>query len=210
LLAEPYAGSGSAEQAAANGGFPDDWFYGGEKRPTAFRTLEQKPAPPIVLDSEQWTPEKPAKHAWDRKVMVVQFVRPEFEFSIAQVEQIKDVAKKFTPQGVVFVAVCDARSEWDRMLEEVTSREINWTAMHDMPLPEDQVGGGVTTQAYGVTFGPATVVIDRLGVVRAAGLKTDRLETVINTLMAERIPARPADAKTGPPESKEAKKGTDH
>lgn len=45
---------------------------------------------------------------------------------------------------------------------------------------------GQHAQAWGVKFAPATFVIDRAGAIRAAGVKADKLQEVIESLLAER------------------------
>lgn len=51
---------------------------------------------------------------------------------------------------------------------------------------------GVTAAAYGVQFAPTTIVIDRAGNVRAAGIRLDRAKALLESLLAEPIPAQPA------------------
>jgi hypothetical protein len=44
---------------------------------------------------------------------------------------------------------------------------------------------GRTAQAFGVSFMPATVVIDRNGIVRAAGIRLDKAKDIIEKLLSE-------------------------
>ncbi len=184
LLAEPYDGEPAGDKAKGSS-FPDEWFNGGEKRPSAFRRVENKPMKPI--EAAQWIGEPQTAQARTRRVTVVQFVRPEFPFSMKQLDALMPIAQKFSKQGVVFLIVCDAKGDWELMANEAEKRGLSIAVALDSPLGEDEIGSGVIGQSFGVSFGPATAVIDRAGVVRAVGLKTEHLEKVINTLLAERL-----------------------
>ncbi|MFO0873889.1 MAG: redoxin family protein [Phycisphaerales bacterium] len=61
---------------------------------------------------------------------------------------------------------------------------------------------GATSLAFGVKFVPATVVIDRAGKVRAAGVRIDQVRSIVSMLLAERLaeapdPATPAAHEDG-------------
>ncbi|MFY7897208.1 MAG: peroxiredoxin family protein, partial [Phycisphaerales bacterium] len=45
---------------------------------------------------------------------------------------------------------------------------------------------GEHAKAWGARFTPATFVIDRAGIVRAAGVKADKLQEVVESLLSER------------------------
>jgi hypothetical protein len=59
----------------------------------------------------------------------------------------------------------------------------------DKPAAKAARVRGVTAHAFGVSYFPATIVVDRKGVVRAAGLKADKLKPVIEKLLAESVDA---------------------
>jgi hypothetical protein len=44
---------------------------------------------------------------------------------------------------------------------------------------------GATASAYGVRFFPTTILIDRAGIVRAAGVKLDKAKALIEQMLAE-------------------------
>ena len=54
----------------------------------------------------------------------------------------------------------------------------------------DKNAKGRTATAFNATMQPATFVIDRKGVVRAAGLKTGSLKPVLEKLLAEPAPSK--------------------
>ena len=58
---------------------------------------------------------------------------------------------------------------------------------------------GRFASSLGVRFQPITVVVDRAGRVRAAGVSLDKLESVLNALLAEPMPDLPAPVEAGEP-----------
>ncbi len=180
-------------EAPKASGFPDDWFYGGAKRSKALRAIEGSPAP--ALTAAQWLGDPVTPAATHRQVVVLQFVKPEFALSLMQLDTLAPVAKRYGDQGVTFVAVCDARSDWDAMKRAATSRKIAMPIAQDVALPKGKAGAGVIADALGVSFAPVTVVVDRAGTVRAAGLKTEHLADVLDRLLAEPMPSPSTDQK---------------
>ncbi len=166
--------------------FPDRWFLGGDKRLKSSRAVEGKPAPKLSVAS--WLGNPIEVDNWDQRVRVVQFVRPELSASVDQLTKLQTVAERFANQGVVFMAVCDARAGQERMQSIAEEKRIEIPIGMDRPSENDPQGIGTTSNSMGIKFGPATIVIDRAGVLRAAGLKPDFLDKVLNQLLAETIP----------------------
>ncbi|MCC6512026.1 MAG: TlpA family protein disulfide reductase, partial [Pirellulaceae bacterium] len=173
--------SGLLAKRAAN--LPDAWFLGGEKRLKEMRAAEGKPAPKLVVAN--WIGEQPDRSGWDKQVRVVQFVRPELSVSMEQLAKLQAVSERFAKQGVVFVAVCDARSNAERMQSLADEKGIDLPIAVDRPAAADAWPIGETANSLGIKFAPNTVVIDRAGVLRASGLKPDFLDQVLNQLLAE-------------------------
>jgi hypothetical protein len=68
---------------------------------------------------------------------------------------------------------------------------------HDAAPPaESRLPLGATATAFGVRMYPTSVVVDRAGRVRAAGLRPEHVRAVAMKLMAERLEA-PAPAEPG-------------
>ncbi len=116
---------------------------------------------------------------------MVQFVRPEIAASIDQLTKVQSVAERFSRQGVVFVAVCDARSSRDKMrtiadepnASNCRSPWINRLSLHRVQPPIHW--GSSSRPPLSLSTG---------GKVRAAGLKPDFLDKVLNGLLAEPLP----------------------
>ena len=64
----------------------------------------------------------------------------------------------------------------------VKDRNINYPVARD--------AGGASTKAYNLSFWPTYVVVDRKGVVRAAGLRPDKVSDVVKVLLAEKAVPR--------------------
>jgi len=84
------------------------------------------------------------------------------------------IAKEYAKKGVRVVGVCNTRGS-DSMME--TAKEHD--GMFAMAADVDDK----TRKAYGVQWWPYYVVVDRDGIVRAAGLKHDQVEVVIKRLL---------------------------
>lgn len=165
---------------------PDTWFLGGEKRLKSMRSHEGKKAP--ILNVSNWLGNEPDREGWDKQVRVVQFVRPELSASVDQLSKLQAVSERFAKQGVVFIAVCDARSSVDRMKSVIEDKRIEVPVAADSPVLDGALAIGATANSMGIRFAPNTIVIDRAGVLRATGLKPDFLDNVLNQLLAEATP----------------------
>ncbi len=168
-------------------GFPDIWFLGGERRSKNLREFEGKPASEFNVSA--WIGTEPDREGWDQQVRVVQFVRPELSVSVDQLTKLQAVAERFSKQGVVFLAVCDARSGQAKMQAVAEEKRIGVPIAMDSPGSEEASQLGATAKSMGIAFAPNTIVIDRQGILRVAGLKPDFLDNVLNQLLAEPIPA---------------------
>ncbi len=183
LLAEPYEGA-TAEAEPTSGGFPDAYFFGGEKRPSWLRAAEGKPL--TAFGGEEWIGDPIQKNDWARKVLVVQFVHPRFAKSFDHLEAEQAVRERFMRQGVVFAAVCDARGDFEAASAELQARDIATPMVLDTTA--EGADAGVIAKNFGVRFSQPLAVVDRAGVIRANGLNPEHLEDVLNALLAEPMP----------------------
>ncbi len=171
---------------AKSAAFTEKWFLGGDKRMQFTKDVEGKPA--ARLSVGDWIGPAMDLENWDQHVRVLQFVRPELTASTDQLLKLQAVAGRFASQGVLFLAVCDSRASQDRMKAVMDEKRIEIPVAMDQKSDKDDAGIGVTGNSMGIKFSPATIVIDRAGVLRAAGLKPDFLDKVLNQLLAESVP----------------------
>ena len=196
-------------------GFPDDFYLGGAKRPASLRAAEGKKAPERVLA----TSDDPKGRSSLGEIMVYQFVQPELAFTMAPLKQLADVAQKYGDQGVTVVGIFGKQSDAAAVQQFVKKHKLTIPVAIDLvsvvdsgkpttkpttrtTKPSQKPALGDLASAFGVQFAPATVVVDRAGVVRAAGASLDRLPDILNTLLAEPLPELPEaeeadDEKTG-------------
>jgi len=201
LLAEAGPASGGGPAPAAT--LPADWFYAGTARPAAMKKLEGQPAPAVA--AEQWSAAPITAETTKERVVVLHFFSPASTPSMRQLAQLDPIQREFASQGVVFLAIADRKGEWGQTRSLVESMGIAIPLARDA---EPEAAGpdkppaagrlGATARAYGVTFVPATVIIDRAGKVRATGVRADKVKDIVSKLLAERLQS-PAAAQPSSP-----------
>ncbi|MBL9001610.1 MAG: TlpA family protein disulfide reductase [Phycisphaerae bacterium] len=189
LLAE---NAPALDHAPAASEFPVEVYMGGETRPAALRAKEGRPAPGLF--ASEWIGEAPGADFGKGGVVVVHFFSPSASLGGKDWDKIAALEKEFASQGVQFIAVCDGRASWDATKELSKSRPVSMPVARDEMKSEAAPGTharGRTAAAWGVAFFPATFVLDKAGVVRAAGVKADKLKTIVDKLLAEpaKVPA---------------------
>lgn len=187
--------------AEVDSSFGPEFYYGGANRPASLRALEGQPAPAVV--SREWlgTPLPNAK--WKDRLVVLHFTSPAVAMSAKQLPQLALLEKEFATQGVAFVGVCDADTDWASVEPAMKTAKLAISVMHDAAgavvtpaappkdvadatAPKAARSQGATAKAYGVRFFPTTVVVDRAGKVRAAGVRIEKTKEVIEKLLAEK------------------------
>lgn len=194
LLAE--AAPAAAESAAE--GFAAEFYYGGTSRPRALKDLEGKPAP--QLKAAEWIGKENSVDTNKQRVMVVTFVSPALKVSLAELEKMLPLEKELSTQGVVFVVVCDGRAAWEKMREYATAKSLTMPVMRDAVETRAGENGksvpvSVTATAFGIRHYPVSVIVDRAGRVRAAGVRADKVKAVVESLLGE--PQKEDGANTG-------------
>lgn len=164
----------SVEEAA--GSFGPDCYYGGAKRPESLQKLEGKPWPGIK--GEEWSGERPAEGLLKGSVVVVHFTNPVRAMASKELAALAKTEAEYAGRGVTWVGVCET-SGWEGMKSAADAAKIK------MPAVKDGEGDAANASSWGVKHWPATIVVDRKGIVRAAGVRADKLSDVIKTLLAE-------------------------
>ncbi|MFM1822271.1 MAG: Thiol-disulfide oxidoreductase ResA, partial [Planctomycetota bacterium] len=116
------------------------------------------------------------------------------ELGMRELGAFAALAKRFAAEGVDFVAVCEegfdpkvaaAAAEAVALAAPIA---IDATAAADGDARPENPARGATAARYGVAYFPTTVVVDRAGTVRAAGVRLDRVSELLDELLAEPAP----------------------
>ncbi|MFM7050684.1 MAG: TlpA family protein disulfide reductase [Planctomycetota bacterium] len=191
MLLKEAAPAGSDADA---GGLPADTFVGGRKRPASLKALEGQPMPPIT--AREWSGAPVAPEALKGSVAAVHFTAAGGAMSMRQLADFVKLEKDFASQGVVFIVVCEAKSDLAKVrkaLDELKSQAALAADREAEPATGDARGPGgasaeargVTARAFGARYMPATALVDRSGKVRAGGVKPDKCKAIIESLLAE-------------------------
>ena len=180
LLAE----EGPSEAEVAKG-FGPEVFAGGAKRPESLRAMEGKPAPAIA--GETWLGTKPEQALPKGEVGVVYFANPSLAMTAAHLKTLAGLETEFAARGVRFVGVCGEGEAWKALEPVAKASKVAMAFVQDANRKDAKDGeaAGAIAAAWGVRFGPALVVVDRAGNVRAAGVRPEKLKGVVETLLGE-------------------------
>jgi hypothetical protein len=87
----------------------------------------------------------------------------------------------------VFAAIADSRAERKAVEQMATAAKTTMPFGLDGQRKAPEPEGGMTASAYGVArhLLPTTIIIDRSGKIRAAGVKTDKIKPLIEKFLAE-------------------------
>ncbi|MFM9996997.1 MAG: redoxin family protein [Phycisphaerales bacterium] len=185
LLAEP-APEGTAGGAAPGSRLGPEWYNGGNNRPLSLKAMEGKPMP--ALAASQWFGAEVTPADLKDRVVVVHFVSSGNALSMRQGEVLAALEQEMGAQGVTIITVCPPEDAWETMSKAATDHKLPSRLCQDTAAAKPRPSGlGATAEVFGVRFVPATIVIDRAGVIRAAGIKADRVKALAGKLLAEPV-----------------------
>ncbi|NDG64557.1 MAG: TlpA family protein disulfide reductase [Planctomycetes bacterium] len=177
----------------ANGSDSSESYFGGAARPSWLKAMEGTVAPALPQDAK-WIGTPVTAEACKNQIVVMQFFSAQGDASMKQLQQVAELATEFTPQGVVIMGICDARSKWPAAKTAIEGKKIIIPVMQDGTVAavagsQPPIMLGTTAAAMGVRLAPTTVIIDRNGKVRAAGVRPDKVKEMINTMLTEPLSA---------------------
>ncbi len=182
-------GGRAGGMGGASDEFPPAWYYGGRDRPASLRGTEGLAATPFVGDT--WIGEPLDADDFEKRVTVAMFVSTG-RVSERFLRLFERGAETLRKQGVIVLAV----AAHDADPEVLAEREGTVPTLID--VGGDVAGdGGAIFDAYGIRLVPTVVVIDRVGTVRAAGVRVERINDVVQRLLSERLPTTPKTKKAG-------------
>lgn len=155
--------------------FPKDWFYEDMLNNEKLQSLVGKPAPKLNLTS--WIGPRVDIQNAQGFVVVVDFWATWCGPCLRAIPDNIELVNKYREKGLIFLGVHDTKYGYDQALRTVREKQINY------PVAKDSAG--VSQRTTGVKNWPTYIVIDREGIVRAAGLVPDRLEAVVKKLLDE-------------------------
>jgi cytochrome c biogenesis protein CcmG/thiol:disulfide interchange protein DsbE len=186
LLAEPPPPDVATSGGSGN---PAEWYYGGAKRPAWLKAVEGKPFPALdPAKDREWFGDAPKPEQLKGRIRVVHFLSPSNPTSMAQFAELEKLLASVEPQGVSMLGICDARADWAQTGAALKARNGKIPVLHDAAGTAEAPLGAKAAE-LGVRLGGTTLVVDRAGTVRAAGVRPDRIKDVLTVLLAEPTPA---------------------
>jgi peroxiredoxin len=137
-----------------------------------------------------WVANAPASgwtSTWKGAVVALHFTAPLGALSARELERFAALEKEFAAQGVVFAVVVDSQAQRAAVDQMVAAAKPTMPFGIDGQRKAPPEESGMTADSYGVRrhLLPATILIDRSGKVRAAGVKSDKAKALIEKLLAE-------------------------
>ncbi len=167
------------EDSAPNAGpvavFPDEWHTMNTGQAVEARArLVGKKTPGLQV--EAWANGKPGKGEFHGKIVLIDFWGTWCRPCIAAIPHTNEIMDKYADQGVRVMGVCDS-NRGELMQQFVDEHDIRYPTARDIQSR--------TVRRWSVPYFPYYVLVDRKGMVRAAGLRPDRLDAAIDALLAE-------------------------
>ena len=178
------------DAATSTAVFPDEWFYPDRKtggRHATPQKIENKPAP--KLEVANWIGDEVdlKKAQEDGKIVVVDFWGTWCPPCMKAIPKNVKLAEKYKDNGVIFLGVHSQNEGRKKSMADVHKEMgINYPLCHDTT--------GKSAKAWSVAFWPTYALVDTKGVVRASGLRPDKVEDAIKVLIAERDAPKAAAA----------------
>lgn len=170
----PGVGGPSTDRPRAE--FRRDWFYASDDslKYEALKKLQGRVAP--ALQTSEWLGEKQDLSKLKGKIVVLDFWATWCRPCIEAIPHNNKLAEKFERKGVMVVGVCCTRGA-ETMVDVASEKGMRYPTGADVK--------NATEEAHGVKWWPFYVLIDRKGIVRAAGLRPEFVTTAVEELLKE-------------------------
>ncbi|MFM9957998.1 MAG: TlpA family protein disulfide reductase [Phycisphaerales bacterium] len=156
--------------------FPRDWFINGtdDRKWAELQKLQGKRAP--TLRTGDWVGPRRDMSGLRGQIIVIDFWATWCGPCKAAIPKTNEIAETYRSRGVEVVGIC---------CTEGSESMASTARAHGMKYPTGADLRSMSSHAHGVTWWPFYVLVDRKGIVRAAGLKPDRVKDAVEALLAE-------------------------
>lgn len=134
-----------------------------------------KPAPP--LNVTVWFGEEMDLQDLEGKIVVVSFWATWCSTCEWSVPILNRIDEHFEEQGVEVIGICSGKKGAEKMFSTAAKNKIEYSTARDRDM--------TSANEWQVKFWPTSAIIDRNGVVRAVGLRTNRVRAAIKVLLEE-------------------------
>ena len=172
LVMVPMALNAAWSCTAESKEFPDTWYFS----PNGGVRTKWEGKPAAAWSAKEWIGDSVDLSETTGKVVVLDFWATWCGPCVAAIPKNIELVKEH-PDDLVFVGLHSATSGWDKAAGMVSAKQINYPVALDT---------GDTAKAYGITAFPTYIVIDRQGVVRAAGITPKYVGEVVKKLIGEK------------------------
>jgi biopolymer transport protein ExbD/thiol-disulfide isomerase/thioredoxin len=169
--------------------FPDEWFWGEPEQQAVHQAMVGKRFSGDLPLADVPLEEVSTKAALDRdKIVLIDFWATWCGPCLNAIPTINGLAKKHADDGVFVLGICGERG----------SETMHETAAeHGMAYATGADADGINAEAWNVMWWPTYALIDRDGIIRAVGLKTEHVGDALAALVEEQ-PYSPTNAKSNP------------
>lgn len=161
--------------------FPREWFYNGDDDAmwTKMSAVVGKSAEVLKFSVRDWSGENPEHGALTPdslrgRVVVLEFWNTNNELSLKAIPYLNNLYKAFPTEGVEVIGIADERGS-EKINDIITNKNIRYVTCRDTFR--------ATAKEYGLMWHPWTIVIDRNGIVRAAGVQPEHVKDVVERII---------------------------
>jgi hypothetical protein len=157
--------------------FPRDYFaYDPTESPQAeLNGLLGKPPPPLTVTG--WVNGEPKPADMKGSVVLIDIWSTYCVPCIQYIPRHNEIYARYKSRGLVWIAVCTDTGQ-ERFESTIERHKPTYPLCKDPAL--------ATRDAFHVSFFPTYVLIDRKGIVRAAGIVPEKLEDAVRKLIEEK------------------------